>query len=113
MQRFMMFEDVPETSKIMYPDGSTKTKEEVKKDYPILATPLGVIGFTADDSGTVGDPILMGYYDDVVSMCDSFISQGCDLSEAKTNAEKCAVITDFVNNPVSEEDAALEAYLAL
>ena len=109
----MMFEDVPETSQVMYPDGTIKSNAEVKKDYPILGTSLGVIGFTTDDAGTVGDLILMGYYDDVNSFVDAYTSQGCDLSAATTNAEKCAIITDFVNNPVNEADEALEAYMEM
>ena len=113
MQKFMMFEDIPESSQVMYPDGTIKTNAEVKKDYPIFGTSLGVIGFTTDDAGTVGDLILMGFYDNLNSFVDAYVSQGCDLSEAKTNAEKCEIITEFVNNPVSEEDEALETYLNL
>lgn len=111
MQKFMMFEEIPETSQVMYPDGQIKSIGEVKSEYPILGTPLGVIGFTTDDEGTVGEFILMGYYDNINSFVDTYKSQGAEITPDMTNAEKCAVITEFVNNPVSEEDEALDAYL--
>lgn len=113
MQKFIMFSEVPENAQVMYPDGTIKTKTEVKKDYPILGTPYGVIGFTTDDAGTVGDLILMGYYDNLNSFVDCYAGQGAQITSDMTPAQKCAVITEFVNNPVSEADEALDAYLAL
>lgn len=111
MQKFMMFNSLPTGSKIMYPNGKIKSMSEVKLDYPILGTPFGVIGFNTDDEGTVGDLILMGYYDNINSFVDTYKSQGVEITSDMTNAEKCAVITEFVNNPVNEEDEALDAYL--
>ena len=111
MQKFMMFEQLPTGSKIMYPDGQIKSMGEVKSDYPILGTPLGVVGFDTDDKGTVGELILMGYYDNINRFVDTYKMQGAEVTSDMTNAEKCAVITEFVNNPVSEEDVALDAYL--
>ena len=113
MQKFIMFNEVPETAQVMYPDGTTKTKADVIKDYPILGTAFGVIGFTTDDAGTVGDLIMMGYYDNINQFVDCYASQGAQVTSNMTNSEKCAVITEFVNNPVSEADEALDAYLAL
>lgn len=113
MQKFMMYEDIPQTAKIMYPDGTMKSYEEVIADHPILGTPFGVIGFTTDDAGTVGDLILMGYYDNINQFVDVYSAQGAQVTSAMTNAEKCEVITEFVNNPVSEEDEALDAYLSM
>ena len=113
MQKFIMFNEVPETAQVMYPDGITKSKAEVIKDYPILGTAFGVIGFTTDDAGTVGDLIRMGYYDNINQFVDCYVAQGAQVTADMTNAEKCAVITEFVNNPVSEADAALDAYLAM
>ena len=111
MQKFMMFEQLPTGSKIMYPNGQIKSIAEVRGDYPILGTSLGVIGFNTDDEGTVGDLILMGYYDNINSFVDTYKMQGAEVTSDMTNAEKCAVITEFVNNPVSEGDEALDAYL--
>lgn len=108
-----MFKDIPTSSKIMKPNGEIRTNSELRSDYPILGTSLGVIGFTTDDAGTVGDLIIMGYYDNINSCVDSYVKMGCDLSEATTNAEKCAIITEFVNNPVNEADVALEAYMEM
>ena len=111
MQKFIMFSEVPEKSQVMYPDGTIKAKAEVIKDYPILGTSFGVIGFTTDDAGTVGDLIMMGYYDNINSFVDSYTSQGAQVTSDMTNAQKCEAITEFVNNPVSEQDEALDAYL--
>ena len=113
MQKFIMFSEVPATAQVMYPDGTIKAKAEVIKDYPILGTAYGVIGFQTDDAGTVGDLILMGYYDNINSFVDCYASQGAQVSADMTPAQKCAVITEFVNNPVSEADEALDAYLAM
>mgnify|MGYP003305134450 CR=1 FL=1 len=113
MQKFMMFEDIPETSQIMYPNGAIKTKDEVKTDYPILATKFGVIGITTDDEGTVGELIMMGYYDDVNRFVDTYKSQGAEVTSDMTYAEKCEAITEFVNNPVDEAEDALDSYLAM
>ena len=113
MQKFIMFSEVPANAQVMYPDGTIKTKAEVIKDYPILGTSMGVIGFQTDDAGTVGDLILMGYYDNINSFVDCYVSQGAQVTSDMINAQKCAVITEFVNNPVSEQDEALDAYLAL
>lgn len=113
MQKFIMFSEVPNTSKIMYPNGVIKTKDEVIKDYPVLGTSVGVIGITTDNKGTVGDLIMMGYYDNINSFLDSYTSQGAQITDDMTNAQKCEAITEFVNNPVSEQEEALDAYLAL
>ena len=113
MQKFMMFSDIPANAQVMYPDGTLTSRAEVIKDYPILGTSMGVIGFQTDDAGTVGDLILMGYYDNINSFVDCYASQGAQVTSSMTNAQKCAVITEFVNNPVSEADEAVEAYLAL
>ena len=111
MQKFIMFSEVPEKSQVMYPDGTTKTKAEVIKDYPILGTAFGVIGFITYDAGTVGDLILMGYYDNINQFVDSYTSQGAQITSDMTNAQKCEAITEFVNNPVYEADEAVDAYL--
>lgn len=111
MQKFMMFEDIPKSVQIMYPNGQIKSVDAVKQDYPILKTPMGVIGFNTDEYGSITDPILMGYYDNINSFVDTYKSQGVEITPDMTNAEKCAVITEFVNNPVNEEDEALDAYL--
>lgn len=111
MQKYMMFSDVPSSAQIMYPNGAIKTKAEVIKDYPILGTSLGVIGFTTDDKGTVGDLIMMGYYDNINSFVDCYTSQGAEITDSMTDAQKCDVITEFVKNPTTEADAAVEAYL--
>lgn len=113
MQKFIMFSDVPVSAQIMYPNGAIKTKDEVIKDYPVLGTPIGVIGITTDDKGTVGDLIMMGYYDNINSFLDSYTSQGAQITDDMTNAQKCEAITEFVKNPTSEADEAVEAYLAL
>lgn len=113
MQKYMMFTDIPETSQIMYPSGIIKSKDDVKADYPILGTSLGVIGFTTDDAGTVGDLIMMGYYDNVNKFVDIYKAQGAEVTSDMTNAEKCDVITEFVNNPVDEAEDALDSYLAM
>lgn len=113
MQKFMMFSDIPTNAQFMYPDGTLKARADVIKDYPILGTSMGVIGFQTDDAGTVGDLILMGYYDNINSFVDCYASQGAQVTADMTPAQKCAVITEFVNNPVSEADEAVEAYLAL
>lgn len=113
MQMFKLFSDIPTNAQIMYPDGTIKTKAEVIKDYPILGTAFGVIGFTTDDAGTVGDLIMMGYYDNINSFVDCYAGQGAQVTSDMTPAQKCATITEFVNNPVSEADEALDAYLAL
>lgn len=108
-----MFSDIPTNAQFMYPDGTLKARADVIKDYPILGTSMGVIGFQTDDAGTVGDLILMGYYDNINSFVDCYASQGAQVTADMTPAQKCAVITEFVNNPVSEADEAVEAYLAL
>ena len=113
MQKFMMFSDIPANAQVMYPDGTIKARADVIKDYPILGTSMGVIGFTTDDAGTVGDLILMGYYDNINQFVDCYVSQGAQITSGMTPAQKCATITEFVNNPVSEQDEALDAYLAL
>lgn len=113
MQVFKMFSEIPENYSILYPDGTIKTKAEVKKDYPILGTPMGVIGFTTDSTGAVTNPVLMGYYDNINSFVDCYVSQGAQVTSDMTPAQKCAAITEFVANPVSEADEAVEAYLAL
>ena len=111
MQKFIMFSDVPANAQIMYPDGTLKSRADVINDYPILGTSLGVIGFTTDDKGTVGDLIMMGYYDNINSFLDSYTSQGAQITDDMTNAQKCEAITEFVKNPTSEADDAVEAYL--
>lgn len=110
MQKFMMFKDLPESTQVMYPSGVVKTTEEVKADYPILATPYGVIGFItyAND-----DSILMQYYNHVYQFADTYKSQGVEVTFSMSHAKICEVITEFVNNPVSEADEALDAYLNL
>ena len=108
-----MFSEVPEKSQVMYPDGTIKTKAEVIKDYPILGTSMGVIGFTTDDAGTVGDLIMMGYYDSYPAFKDCYTAQGAQVTSEMSMSEGCAVITEFVNNPLSEQEEALDAYLAL
>lgn len=113
MQKFIMFSEVPANAQVMYPDGTIKTKAEVIKDYPILGTSMGVIGFTTDDAGTVGDLILMGYYDSYPAFKDCYTAQGAQVTADMSMAEGCAVITEFVNNPVSEADEALDAYLSM
>lgn len=113
MQKFMMFSDIPTNAQFIYPDGTLKARADVIKDYPILGTSMGVIGFQTDDAGTVGDLILMGYYDNINSFVDCYASQGAQVTSDMTSAQKCATITEFVNNPVSEQDEALDAYLAL
>lgn len=113
MQRFIMFSEVPSSTKMMYPDGQIKTKAQVIEDYPVLGTSIGVIGITTDSKGTIGDLVMMGYYDNIHRFVDSYTSQGADVPESLTNAQKCAVITDFVNNPPSEEEDALDTYLAM
>ena len=113
MQKFMMFSDVPENAQVMYPDGTIKDIAGVKADYPILGTPFGVIGFQTDSAGTVGDFIMMGYYDNINSFVDAYASQGAPVTDDMSNAEKCAVITEFVNNPVDEAEEALDAYLGM
>ena len=110
----MMFSDIPTSYKVMYPDGKIRTNAEVKTDYPILGTALGVIGFQTDSKGTVSDPVLMGYYDNVNSFVDAYVSQGAEVTDDMTPAQKCAVITEFVNTPQqSEEEEAIDAYLSL
>ena len=111
MQKFIMFSDVPASAQIMYPNGTTKTKDEVIKDYPVLGTSIGVIGITTDDKGTVGDLIMMGYYDNINSFVDCYASQGAQITDDMTNAQKCEAITEFVKNPTSEADEAVDAYL--
>lgn len=113
MQKFAMFSDIPENYNVLYPDGTMKTKAEVAKDYPILSTPMGVIGFTADSKGAITNPVLMGYYDNINQFVDCYAAQGAQVTDDMTPAQKCAVITEFVNNPVSEQEEALDAYLAL
>ena len=113
MQKFMMFEDIPENATIMYPDHSCHTKDEVKNDYPILATPLGMIGFTTDAAGTVGDFIFMGYFDSVNVFRDVYVKQGAEVTPEMSNAEACEVITEFVNNPPNDEEDALDTYLSM
>ena len=113
MQKFMMFSDIPTNAQVMYPDGTLKSRAEVIKDYPILGTSMGVIGFQTDDAGTVGDLILMGYYDNINQFVDCYTAQGAQITSDMTPAQKGATITEFVNNPVSEADEALDAYLAL
>lgn len=110
MEKFMMFNEIPDTTMIMYQDGSLKSVNDVKVDYPILGTTLGVIGFTTDDNGTVGDLIVMGYYDNINRVVDIYKAQGAEITSDMTNTEKCAVITEFINNPVDEVDEALDAY---
>lgn len=112
MQKYLPFSEVPDVM-IMFPDGSLHTKAETAEIYTILATDMGVIGVTANDDGSLTDPVCMASYDNINVLTPSFSSMGCDFSAAKTISEKCAVITDFVNNPVNEEDEALEAYLSL
>lgn len=110
MQKFMMFKDLPESTQVMYPNGVIKTKEEVEADYPILATPYGVIGFVtyAKDDG-----ILMQYYNHIYQFANTYKSQGAEVTTDMSHVEICEVITEFVNNPVSEADEALDAYLNL
>ena len=113
MQKFMMFEDIPENAQVMYPDGTIKDKAGVKADYPVLGTSIGVIGFTTDEAGTVGDLILMGYYDNINSFVDAYAGQGAEVTADMTNAEKCEVITEFVNNPINDDEDALDTYLSM
>lgn len=113
MQKFIMFSEVPETSQIMYPDGTIKSKADVIKDYPVLGTPIGVIGITTDDAGTVGDLIMMGYYDNINSFVDCYASQGAQVTSDMTYAQKCEAITEFVKNPTTEADEAVDAYLSM
>ena len=113
MQKFIMFSEVPEKSQVMYPDGTIKAKADVIKDYPILGTAYGVIGFTTDDAGTVGDLIMMGYYDNINSFVDCYAGQGAQVTSDMTPAEKCAVITEFVNNPVNDDEDSLDTYLSM
>lgn len=111
MEKFMMFNEIPDTTMVMYQDGTIKSVDEVKVDYPILGTALGVIGFTTDDKGTVGDLIVMGYYDNINRVVDIYKMQGAEINADMTDAEKCEAITEFINNPVSEADEALDAFL--
>lgn len=112
MQKYLPFFEVPDVM-IMFPDGSLHTKAETAEIYTILATDMGVIGVTANDDGSLTNPVCMASYDNINVLTPSFSSMGCDFSAAKTISEKCAVITDFVNNPVNEEEEAIETYLSL
>ena len=113
MQVFKLFSDIPEDYNILYPDGTMRSKAEVAMDYPILSTSMGVIGFTADSKGTITNPVLMSYYDNINQFVDCYAGQGAQVTDDMTSAEKCEVITEFVNNPVSEQEEALDAYLSL
>lgn len=113
MQVFAPFSSIPDSYTIMYPDGQMKKKSEVIKDYPILGTALGVIGFQTDSSGTVSDPVLMGYYDNLNSAVDAYVSQGAEVTDDMTPAQKCAAITEFVNNPINDDEDALDTYLSM
>jgi len=113
MQKIIMFEDVPEACQVMFPNGEIKTKDEVKAKYPILGTNLGVIGITTGDDGTLGELIMMGRYDNINQLVDIYREQGAEFTPEMTNAEKCEVITEFINNPVTEGDAALDAFLSM
>ena len=56
---------------------------------------------------------MMGYYDNINQFVDCYAGQGAQVTDDMTSAEKCEVITEFVNNPVSEQEEALDAYLSL
>lgn len=98
-----MFEDVPEGATIMYPSGTMKTKAEVKQDYPVLGTPIGLIGITVKSDGKMTNPILMGYYDNIISFESNYEAQGVVFTEDMTNAQKCDAVTEFVNQPKEAE----------
>lgn len=102
MQKYVMFEDVPADYKVMYPSGKIKTKDEVIGDYPVLGTPMGVVGVTVTKDGVLTNPIRMGSYYDIMTLEDTYEAQGCAIDDGLTNAEKCEVITEFVNQPSSE-----------
>lgn len=114
MQKFVMFNTIPEDYTIFYADGSAHTNAETKARYPILTTPLGVIGITTDENGTIENPVFMGYYDNYNSFRKTYADQGCELTDTMTKDEVCAAITEFVNTPqLSLEDEAIADYLAL
>ena len=113
MQKFMMFSDIPSGAQFMYPDGTIKDRAGVVKDYPILGTAYGVIGFQTDAKGTVGDLIMMGYYDNINSFLDAYVPQGVEITDSMTNAQKCAAVTEFVANPPNSEEDALDTYLSM
>ena len=113
MFKYMMFEEIPESSMIMKPDGAIRTNMELKIDYPIFNTNLGVIGFSTDEAGSIRDPIIMGFYGDIYGLLDSCKRMGHEIPSDVSNSEKCAIITELLNNPINEEEEALDAYLEM
>ena len=102
MQKYMMFSDM-KAPQIMYPNGTMKSREEVVADYPILGTPLGVIGVRCDDNGVVGDLALMESYNNLYAIVDAYKAQGVVFPDGSSNAKKCEIITTFVNSPKTSE----------
>lgn len=98
-----MFEDVPKESAIMYPSGAIKTNAEVKADYPILGTPMGVLGVTVGKDGKLTNPVMMNSYYNIMAFEQMYEEQGCAIEDSLTNAQKCAVVTAFVNQPKEAE----------
>ena len=113
MFKYMMFEDIPKDAKIMHPSGLIETVEQVIERYPILGTEVGVIGFATDEKGTVGKMISMGAYGNIHTFTESFAKQGADITDDMTNAEKCDAITEFANEPINDDEDALDTYLSM
>lgn len=102
MQKYMMFSDM-KAKQIMYPNGAIKTRDEVIADYPILGTPLGVVGIRCEDNGVVEDLALMESYNNLYAIVDAYKAQGVVFPDGISNAEKCEIITTFVNSPKTSE----------
>lgn len=103
MQKYIMFEDVPKESMIMYPSGAVKTNAEVKAEYPILGTPMGVLGITVGKDGKLTNPIMMNSYYNIMAFEQMYEEQGCAIEDSLTNAQKCDVVNAFVNSKKAEE----------
>ena len=101
MQKYMMFEDVKAT-KIMYPSGKIVSRAQCIESYPILGTPLGVAGFTCGKDGKIDDIALLFTYQDIYTFEDMFEKQGVAFTDEMSNAQKCEVVTTFVNAPKAE-----------
>ena len=113
MQVYKPMEEFADSTQFMEPDGSISTKAEIIQKYPILGTKFGVVVFVTDSAGTVEELVMMVGYENINMVDDIFIAEGADITLDMTIAEKCAGITEFVNNRTSEEEDALDSYLAM
>lgn len=113
MQIYKPMEEFADSQMFMEQDGSISTKEQIIKKYPILGTKYGVVLFATDSAGTIEDVVMMYAYENINIIDDIFIAEGADITLDMTVAEKCAGITEFVNNRTSDEEDALDSYLAM